>query len=185
MQRAIAIEPYSSSYEYISSLYRTQRRFTEALGAANQAVKLDEDSADAQFERACSLAQLGRKREALAALKRMLEIDPEAVFDPEERDLQPLAAMPEFKAMREKMKEAGAPAEKVKPAETRQEKKDKTKPCTANDTFHPKSIISRSARILTYHKQCAPKISTNTNRAVWLGLLKDTWPSRRIPCLPN
>jgi hypothetical protein len=40
-----------------------------------------------------------RKREALAALKRMLEIDPEAAFDPDEPDLQPLAAMPEFKAM--------------------------------------------------------------------------------------
>jgi transglutaminase-like putative cysteine protease/tetratricopeptide (TPR) repeat protein len=127
MQRAIAIEPYGSSYEYLSSLYRTQRRFTEALGAANQAVKLDEDSADAQFERACSLAQLGRKREAMAALKRMLEIDPEAVFDPDETDLQPLAAMPEFKAMRQKMKEAGAPADEAKPAETKQEKTDRQK----------------------------------------------------------
>ncbi|HEV2666655.1 MAG TPA: transglutaminase domain-containing protein, partial [Blastocatellia bacterium] len=115
MQRAIAIEPYASSYEYLSSLYRSQRRFTEALGAANQAAKLDEDSADAHFERACSLAQLGRKREAMAALKRMLEIDPEAVFDPDEPDLQPLAAMPEFKAMKEKMKEVSAPAEDVKP----------------------------------------------------------------------
>jgi tetratricopeptide (TPR) repeat protein len=116
MQRAIAIEPYASSYEYLSSLYRSQRRFTEALGAANQAVKLDEDSADAHFERACSLAQLGRKREALAALKRMLEIDPDDVFDPDEPDLQPLAATPEFKAMKEKMKEASAPADEVKPA---------------------------------------------------------------------
>ena len=57
-----------------------------------------------------------RKREALAALKRMLEIDPEAAFDPDEPDLQPLAAMPEFKAMKEKMKEANAPADEVKPA---------------------------------------------------------------------
>jgi tetratricopeptide (TPR) repeat protein len=116
MQRAIAIEPYASSYEYLSSLYRSQRRFAEALGAANEAVKLDEDSADGHFERACSLAQLGRKREALAALKRMLEIDPEAVFDPDEPDLQPLAAMPEFKAMKEKMKEMNAPADAAKPA---------------------------------------------------------------------
>jgi tetratricopeptide (TPR) repeat protein len=128
MQRAIAIEPYASSYEYLSSLYRSQRRFTEALAAANQAVKLDEDSADSQFERACSLAQLGRKREAMAALKRMLEIDPETVFDPDEPDLQPLAAMLEFKAMKEKMKEASAPADEAKPAETKQEKTDKTKP---------------------------------------------------------
>jgi transglutaminase-like putative cysteine protease/tetratricopeptide (TPR) repeat protein len=127
MQRAIAIEPYASSYEYLSSLYRSQRRFTEALGAANQAIKLDEDSADSHFERACSLAQLGRKREALAALKRMLEIDPDAVFDPDEPDLQPLAAMPEFKAMKEKMKEASAPADDAKPAETKQDKTDRQK----------------------------------------------------------
>jgi tetratricopeptide (TPR) repeat protein len=118
MQRAIAIEPYSSSYEYLSSLFRSQRRFTEALGAANEAVKLDEDSTDAHFERACSLAQLGRKREALAALKRMLEIDPETVFDPGEPDLQPLAAMPEFKALKEKMKGTAAPADEGKPAKS-------------------------------------------------------------------
>jgi tetratricopeptide (TPR) repeat protein len=118
MQRAIAIEPYSSSYEYLSSLFRSQRRFSEALGAANEAVKLDEDSADAQFERACSLAQLGRKREALAALKRMLEIDPETVFDPGEPDLQPLAAMPEFKALKEKMKGTNAPDDEAKPAKS-------------------------------------------------------------------
>jgi len=129
MQRAIAIEPYSSSYEYLSSLYRSQRRFTEALNAANQAIKLDEDSADAHFERACSLAQLGRKREALAALKQMLELDPKAVFDPDESDLQPLVAMPEFKALKEKMKEAPPSESKggAKPEETKQEKTDKQK----------------------------------------------------------
>ncbi|MGH9768664.1 MAG: transglutaminase domain-containing protein [Blastocatellia bacterium] len=125
MQRAIAIEPYSSSYEYLSQLYRTQRRFTEALNAANQAIRLDESSVDAQFERACSLAQLGRKREALAALKQMLELDPETVFDPDEPDLQPLAAMPEFKAMKEKMKEAAGG--ETKPEEAQQEKTDKQK----------------------------------------------------------
>jgi len=128
MQRAIAIEPFASSYEYLSSLYRSQRRFTEALNAANAAIKLDEDSADAHFERACSLAQLGRKREALAALKQMLELDPETVFDPDEPDLQPLAAMPEFKAMKEKVKEAGAPSNETKggakPEGIRQEKSD-------------------------------------------------------------
>lgn len=114
MQRAIAIEPSASSYEVLSRLYRSQRRFTEALNAANQAIKLEEDSVDAHFERACSLAQLGRKREALAALKQMLEIDPETVFDPEEPDLQPLTTMPEFKAMRDKMKEATAPPNETK-----------------------------------------------------------------------
>ncbi|MGE0130138.1 MAG: transglutaminase domain-containing protein [Blastocatellales bacterium] len=126
MQRAIAIEPSASSYEVLSRLYRSQRRFTEALNAANQAAKLDESSVDAHFERACSLAQLGRKREALAALKQMLELDPEVVFDPEEPDLQPLATMPEFKAMKEKMKEATAPSKETD-GEANGEAKDEVK----------------------------------------------------------
>jgi tetratricopeptide (TPR) repeat protein len=125
MQRAVAIEAEAGDYEYLSRLYRRQRRFTEALNAANQATKLDDQSANAYFERACSLAQLGRKREALAALKQMMEIDAEPVFDPEEPDLQPLQALPEFKAIKEKLKEA--PAEEAKP-EAREEKTKRAKP---------------------------------------------------------
>jgi len=126
MQRAIAIEAESGDHEYLSRLYRQQRRFTEALSAANEAIKLDDQSVNAHFERACSLAQLNRKREALAALKRMMEIDPETIFDPEEPDLQPLQTMPEFKAIKEKMKEAMAPANETK-LETQPEKTDKQK----------------------------------------------------------
>src|SRR5262249_56378184 len=125
MHCAVPTNPAASAYETISAICSTLHRPTEALGAANQAVQVDENAADAHFERACSLAQLGRKREAMAALKRMLEIDPEAVFDPDEPDLRPLAAMPEFKAMKEKMKEASAPADDAKPAETKQEKTDR------------------------------------------------------------
>jgi tetratricopeptide (TPR) repeat protein len=106
MQSAVAIDPEADDYEYLSELYRQQQRFTEALNAANQALKLDGKSASAQFERACSLAQLGRKREALVALKQMMVLDPEIIFDPEESDLQPLANMPEFKSIKEKMKDA-------------------------------------------------------------------------------
>ena len=107
-QRAIAINPDETEpndYEYLSLLYRRERRFAEALNAANQAVKLDDKYTSAHFERACSLTQLGRTREAMDAIKRMLEIDPEAIFDTEDSDLQPLATMPEFKVMKEKMKE--------------------------------------------------------------------------------
>jgi transglutaminase-like putative cysteine protease/Tfp pilus assembly protein PilF len=123
MQRAIAITPFATSYEYLSQLYRAQRRFTEALNAADHAIEMDENLADAYFERACSLAQLGRKREALAALKRTLTLDPENAFDPDEPDLQPLATMPEFKAIIEKLKEASAPAK-----ETKEETKEVVKP---------------------------------------------------------
>jgi tetratricopeptide (TPR) repeat protein len=114
MQGAVAIDPEADDYEYLSDLYRQQQRFTEALNAANQALKLDGKSASAQFERACSLAQLGRKREALVALKQMMVLDPEIIFDPEEADLQPLANMPEFKSIKEKMKDAPEETNKKK-----------------------------------------------------------------------
>jgi tetratricopeptide (TPR) repeat protein len=106
MQSAVAIDAEADDYEYLSELYRQQQRFTEALNAANHALKLDDKSASAQFERACSLSQLGRKREALGALKQMMILDPEIIFDPEESDLQPLANMPEFKSIKEKLKDA-------------------------------------------------------------------------------
>lgn len=108
-QRAIAIEPEADDYETLSRLYRKQRRFTEALSAADQAWKLDDSALSIQFERGCSLAQLGRKREAIAALKQLVEGDQASLFDADDPDLQPLAAMPEFKALKEKLKEALAP----------------------------------------------------------------------------
>lgn len=106
-QRIVTLSPEPGDYEYLSSLYRQARRFPEALAAANQALKLKETSSTAHFERACALAQLGRKREAIAALKQMIETSGEAGFDADDPDLQPLAALPEFKAMKEKMKAAG------------------------------------------------------------------------------
>ncbi len=112
-QRAIAIEAEAEDYYRLSRLYRQQRRFTEALNAANQGLKLDESELYLHFERACSLAQLGRKREALAALKQLAEDNETPFFNADEPDLQPLATMPEFKAMKDKMKAARtAPDEK-------------------------------------------------------------------------
>lgn len=108
-QRAIAIEAEAEDYETLSRLYRQQRRFPEALNAANQGVKLDDSALQLHFERACSLAQLGRKREAIAALKQLAEGDATPFFNADEPDLQPLVATPEFKAMKDKMKEAMTP----------------------------------------------------------------------------
>ncbi|MBS1790269.1 MAG: DUF4836 family protein [Acidobacteria bacterium] len=119
-QRAIAIEATAEDYESLSRLYRHQRRFTEALAAASQALKLDDSAIYLQFERACSLAQLGRKREALTALKEAIDSDSNQLFDLDEPDLKPLVVMPEFKALREKMKETlkslnEKPEEQTKP----------------------------------------------------------------------
>jgi tetratricopeptide (TPR) repeat protein len=105
MQRAVAINAEREDYKFLSQLYRQQRRYTEALYAANQALKLDGKFAIAYFERACSLTQLGRKREALASLRQMISLDGDSSFDPDEPDLQPLVNMPEFKALKEKLVE--------------------------------------------------------------------------------
>jgi tetratricopeptide (TPR) repeat protein len=105
MQRAVTIEAEREDYQFLSQLYRQQRRYTEALNAANQALRLDGKFSMAFFERACSLTQLGRKREALAALKQMLALDGDSSFDTDEPDLQPLANMPELKALKEKLAE--------------------------------------------------------------------------------
>jgi tetratricopeptide (TPR) repeat protein len=105
MQRAVAIDAEREDYKFLSQLYRQQRRYTEALNAANQALKLDGKFALAYFERACSLTQLGRKREALASLRQMISLDGDPSFDPDEPDLRPLANMPEFKALKEKLVE--------------------------------------------------------------------------------
>jgi tetratricopeptide (TPR) repeat protein len=102
-QRSLAIEPLAESFVYLSMLFRSERRYAESLSAADRAVKLEADSVEAHFERACSLARLGRKSEAMKALKRMFEIDPDTYFDTEEADLQPLSAIPEFRAMKEKV----------------------------------------------------------------------------------
>jgi tetratricopeptide (TPR) repeat protein len=104
LQRAMALETDADDFVTLSMLYRGQRRFPEALHAASQAVRLEATLLDAHLERACSLAQLGRKAEALAALKQLLKLDPDGYFFPDEPDLQPLAAMPEFKALVGRMK---------------------------------------------------------------------------------
>lgn len=108
LKRAMAIQTSAEDYAFLSTLYREQRRLREALDAADEAVKLDDKLPDAWFERACSLAQLGRKREALAALKQLLALDSETLFNPEEPDLQPLASLPEYKAILGKMKSPAA-----------------------------------------------------------------------------
>jgi tetratricopeptide (TPR) repeat protein len=112
LRRALALEESAEDYAYLSTLLRKVRRFPEAADAADQALRLDPHSGDAWFERACSLAQLGRKREALAALKQMLRLDPQNSFAPDEPDLWPLAASPEFQAIVQKMRGLSPAAKK-------------------------------------------------------------------------
>ncbi|MBO0800777.1 MAG: tetratricopeptide repeat protein, partial [Blastocatellia bacterium] len=109
IQRSLQIEASAESYVYLSMLLRSERRYAESLDAADRGLKLEEDDVAAHFERVCALARLGRKDEAMAALKRMLEIDADTYFDPDEPDLEPLAELPEFQAIKEKVAKPGSP----------------------------------------------------------------------------
>ena len=120
LQKVIALNPDAEDQVTIAAIYREAKRYAQALVSADQAVKKDQENARAHYERACSLAQLGRKWEALAALKKVIAMDDEYAYDlAAESDLQPLAALPEFKALLPKEEapaEPGAKPEQSKAA---------------------------------------------------------------------
>ena len=82
------------------SLNRKQSRFAAALKAADQAIALDEEDGEAQYERACALARLGRIKEAMSALEKAIELYPAQVeWMANEKDLKALAKLPAFKKL--------------------------------------------------------------------------------------
>lgn len=121
VQRAIAIEPAADDYTRIAGLHRTAQRYPQALAAADQALKLDAESAGAHFERACALARLNRKKEAIAALKKAVELDEEYQSELDDEDLKSLSGLPEFKALLPADEPAEKPAARPdKPAPPKQ-----------------------------------------------------------------
>ena len=106
LQKVVALQPDGGDQTTIASIYRETRRFPPALLAATQAIKQDPESSEGYFERACALTQLGRKREAIAALTKAIEFNKFIVHRLEsEDDLKPLAALPSFKALLPKEEE--------------------------------------------------------------------------------
>jgi tetratricopeptide (TPR) repeat protein len=100
LQRVITLSSSSEDQVTIAEIYREMKKFPLALIASEKAIKMDEENSVAYFERACALARLARKREALTALKKALELDPEISYLLSyEEDLKPLATMPEFKKL--------------------------------------------------------------------------------------
>jgi transglutaminase-like putative cysteine protease/Flp pilus assembly protein TadD len=104
MQRVLALGVEAYDQAQIARMNRSARRFAPALKAADAAIKLESDYADAYFERACALAQLGRLPEAMTALKRALELDEDFRESLDNEDLKALAALPEFKKLLEEKK---------------------------------------------------------------------------------
>ena len=84
----------------LSGVYRSLSRWTLALDAADKAVGRDFENAAAHYERACSLARLGRTRDAITAIKRAVELGSYyGSFIANEKDLKSLASHPEFKKL--------------------------------------------------------------------------------------
>ena len=101
LKKAISIDPnYVAAHNLMASAYRKLRDWPSALAAADAACRIDQEDSEAHYHRACALARLGRKKEAIAALKRSIELDEFMGEDlSEEEDLKPLANLPEFKKL--------------------------------------------------------------------------------------
>jgi tetratricopeptide (TPR) repeat protein len=117
LRKAAEIDPTSSvPHSSMAEAYRKIRNWAAALKSADQAIKLNAEDAEGHFHRACALAQLRRRVEAIAALKKAVELGEDLFFTDdleEEEDLKPLAAMPAFKELLKEMK--GAEEEQVPP----------------------------------------------------------------------
>jgi tetratricopeptide (TPR) repeat protein len=101
LKKAAALDNKSSApYDSMAEAFRKLHEWIAALNAADTAVRLSSDDADAHYQRACVLARLGRRSEAIAALKRALELDEDMIESlEEEEDLKPLANLPEFRKL--------------------------------------------------------------------------------------
>ena len=101
LKRAIALDPKNARpHTLTAEANRKLHSWAAALKSANAALTIDPKDADAQFHRACALAQLRRPTEAVAALRKSFELDDElysADEIEEEPDLKPLAGLPGFK----------------------------------------------------------------------------------------
>jgi tetratricopeptide (TPR) repeat protein len=84
----------------MATVHRKQSHWGAALKAADQAIKLDEEDCEAYYERACALARLKRLREAMTALEKSVDLDPDHLeWIPDEVDLKPLSSLPAFKKL--------------------------------------------------------------------------------------
>ncbi len=101
LRRAADIDKKSSlPWSTMSECYRALKNWTAAFSAANTAIARNPEDGDGYYELACAQARLGRPRDAIASLKRAVELDPflaDAIE--EEADLKSLAALAEFKKL--------------------------------------------------------------------------------------
>jgi len=110
LKRAIELDPKNATPHTMSAeAHRKLHNWPGALKSADAALEIDDTEAEAHFHRACALAQLRRPQEALASLKKSLELEDESYSAEDieaELDLKPLAKLPAFKKLIEKLKSA-------------------------------------------------------------------------------
>jgi len=101
LQTAMKLDKdWNEPYLVLAFMNRRQSRFVAALKAADKAIEIDEKDSDGYYERACALARLGRIKEAMSSLEKAVELMPERVgWMAGEKDLKPLANLPEFKKL--------------------------------------------------------------------------------------
>lgn len=101
LKKAATLDVKSSDpYDSMAEAYRKLHQWTAALNAADVAIRINSQDSEGHYERACALARLGRRNEAVVALKRALELDEDIADSLEdEEDLKPLATLPEFKKL--------------------------------------------------------------------------------------
>lgn len=104
LQQVLKLEPEAQDHASLAMLHRQLRHYEAAADAARRAIQLDENHTAAWFHLACALAQLGRREESIAALRRYEEHPWRLIgFDyRDEPDLQPLAELLEFKELTRK-----------------------------------------------------------------------------------
>jgi tetratricopeptide (TPR) repeat protein len=108
LKRAAELDPKSSEpHTLMNTAYCKLHNWLAALKEADAAIALEAENADAYYGRACALAQLRRSVEAIAALKKALELDPDSYSPDElesESNLKPLATLPGFKKLVDDLK---------------------------------------------------------------------------------
>jgi Flp pilus assembly protein TadD len=84
----------------LAILHRKQSRWSAALKSADLAEGLNAEDSEAHYQRACALARLGRIKDAMSALSKSVELDPDqAEYIADEADLKSLASLPAFKKL--------------------------------------------------------------------------------------
>lgn len=110
LKRAIELDPKSAEpHTLMNTAYRKLHNWLAALKSADSAIALEEKDSEAYYGRACALAPLRRPTEAIAALKKALELGEEMYTSEdleEEADLKPLANLPGFKKLIDALKKS-------------------------------------------------------------------------------